>query len=228
MVYIIFISHANWSLHKVMRNSVILNMKYLLDSTWNKKHNGPMGRVFANGPGDLGSIPGCVIPKTLKWYLIPPCLTLSNIRYLSRVKWSNPGKGVAPAPTPRCRSYWKGSLLVALDYSRQHYLISLFSSFFTLFQLSKLLSPPLWICPLQFVFPFNPQSFCLLHLVFYSIEWFERISVEQCSCVLNSQIQLMLASQNKSIVSIIDNKHVLASAFALYGFQMVVSVMLKS
>ena len=26
--------------------------------------------------------------KVKKWYLIPPCLTLSNIRYLSRVKWS--------------------------------------------------------------------------------------------------------------------------------------------
>ena len=31
-----------------------------------------------------------------KWYLIPPCLTLSNIRYVSREKWSNPGKGVVP------------------------------------------------------------------------------------------------------------------------------------
>ena len=51
-----------------------------------------------------------------KWYLIPPCLTLSNIRYVSRVKWSNPGKGVVPSPTLRCSSYWKGSLLVALDY----------------------------------------------------------------------------------------------------------------
>ena len=30
-----------------------------------------------------------------KWYLMPPCLTLSIIRYGSRVKWSNPGKGVA-------------------------------------------------------------------------------------------------------------------------------------
>ena len=29
-------------------------------------------------------------------YLIPPYLTLSNIRYLPRVKWSNPGKGVVP------------------------------------------------------------------------------------------------------------------------------------
>ena len=33
-----------------------------------------------------------------KWYLITTCLTLSNIRYVSRVKWSNPGKGVAPSP----------------------------------------------------------------------------------------------------------------------------------
>ena len=57
----------------------------------------------------------------LKWYLIPPCLTLNNIRYVSRVKWSNPGKGVALSPTPRCSSYWKRSLLVALDYGRQLY-----------------------------------------------------------------------------------------------------------
>ena len=37
-----------------------------------------------------------------KWYLMPPCLTLSIIRYGSMVKWSNPGKGVAPFPTPWC------------------------------------------------------------------------------------------------------------------------------
>ena len=40
-----------------------------------------------------------------KLYLIPPCLTLSNIKYVSRVKWSNPGKGVAPSSTPWCSSY---------------------------------------------------------------------------------------------------------------------------
>ena len=76
---------------------------------------GLVGRVFANGPGDLGSIPGCVIQKTLKWYLIPTCLTLSNLRYGSSVKWGNLEKGVAPSPTPRCSSYWKGSLRVTLD-----------------------------------------------------------------------------------------------------------------
>ena len=30
---------------------------------------GLVGRVFASGPGDLGSIPGRVIPKTLKMVL---------------------------------------------------------------------------------------------------------------------------------------------------------------
>ena len=30
---------------------------------------GPVGRVFANEPGDLGSIPGHVIPKILKMVL---------------------------------------------------------------------------------------------------------------------------------------------------------------
>ena len=56
-----------------------------------------------------------------KWYLIPPCSTLSIIRYVSSVKWSNPGKGLVPSPTPRRCSYWKRSLRVALDYSRQLY-----------------------------------------------------------------------------------------------------------
>ena len=30
---------------------------------------GLVGRVLANGPGDPGSIPGCIIPKTLKMVL---------------------------------------------------------------------------------------------------------------------------------------------------------------
>ena len=71
--------------------------------------------ITANGWGDMGSILGRVIPKILKMVLDTSCLTLSNIRYVSRVKWSNPGKEVAPSHTSRCRSYWKGSLLVALE-----------------------------------------------------------------------------------------------------------------
>ena len=53
--------------------------------------------------------------KLKKWYLMPPCLALSIIRWGSRVRCSNPGNGVAPSPTPRCISYWKGSLQVTLD-----------------------------------------------------------------------------------------------------------------
>ena len=36
---------------------------------------GLMSKVFANGPGEWGSIPGLK-----KWYLIPPYLTLSIIK----------------------------------------------------------------------------------------------------------------------------------------------------
>ena len=50
-----------------------------------------------------------------KWYLMLPCLALSTIRLGSRVKWSNPGNGVVPSLTPRCSSYWKGSLRVNID-----------------------------------------------------------------------------------------------------------------
>ena len=48
-----------------------------------------MVRVFANGPGDRGSVPGRVIPKTQKWYL-----PISVISYETRVKWSNPEKRI--------------------------------------------------------------------------------------------------------------------------------------
>ena len=60
---------------------------------------------FATGPGDRGSIPGLVIPKTQKCFLMPPCLTIKIIRYGSKVKWRYPGTGVALFRTPRCSSY---------------------------------------------------------------------------------------------------------------------------
>ena len=54
-------------------------------------------------------------------YLIPHSLTLSVLRYVSRVKWNDPGKGVAPSSTSRCCSYLKGSPRVTSNYSRQLY-----------------------------------------------------------------------------------------------------------
>ena len=56
-----------------------------------------MVKLFTSCPGDLGSIPGRVIPKTPK--MMPPCLTLSIIRYGLKVKWRNTAKGVAPSST---------------------------------------------------------------------------------------------------------------------------------
>ena len=84
---------------------------------------GLTSRVFANCQGDEGSISGRVIPKTQKWYLMPPCLTFSIKRYGSRVNWSNPGNGVTPSLNPLCSCYWKGRLRVALDNGRQLYLL---------------------------------------------------------------------------------------------------------
>ena len=52
-------------------------------------------RVFINGPGDLGSIPGRVILKTQKMVLDVFLLKTQHYKV-----WSNPGKGVAPSPTP--------------------------------------------------------------------------------------------------------------------------------
>ena len=61
------------------------------------------GGVFANGPGDLGSIPGCVIPNTIIMVLVTSLLNTQQ--YKVYIKWSNPGKGVVPSPSPRCSSY---------------------------------------------------------------------------------------------------------------------------
>ena len=43
-----------------------------------------MGRVFANGPGDMSSIPGRVIPKTLKIVLDASLLNVQQ--YKVRIK----------------------------------------------------------------------------------------------------------------------------------------------
>ena len=71
------------------------------------------GRVFANGPGDWVQSQVETYQRLKNWYLIPPWLTLSIIKYVSRVKWSNPGKGVAPCPTLQCSTNWKGSFRIA-------------------------------------------------------------------------------------------------------------------
>ena len=69
--------------------------------------------------------------RLLKWYLIAPCLTLSNIMYVSRIKWSNPGKGVVSPPPQHLGvidmekgAFWSPSTMVAnFTYLIQFYFI---------------------------------------------------------------------------------------------------------
>ena len=78
-------------------------------------------RVFANGPGDLGSIPGRVIPKTQKMVLHATLLNTQHYKVRIKGKVEQSGEGVAPSPTLWCSRYRKGSLRVTLDYGRQLY-----------------------------------------------------------------------------------------------------------
>ena len=81
-----------------------------------------MGSVFANDPKDLGSIPRCDILKTFEMVLDTYLLNTQQYKVTFRVKWSNPGKGVALFSTPWCSSLWKESILVALNYGHQLFL----------------------------------------------------------------------------------------------------------
>ena len=80
-----------------------------------------MVRVFANGPGDLGSILGRVIPKTQKMVLDASLLNTQHYKVRIKGKVGQSREGVAPSPTPWCSSYRKGSLRVTPDYGRQLY-----------------------------------------------------------------------------------------------------------
>ena len=53
-------------------------------------YNRDIVRVFANGPGDLGSIPGRVIPKTLKMELDTTLLNTQHykVRFKGKVEQS--------------------------------------------------------------------------------------------------------------------------------------------
>ena len=62
-----------------------------------------MNRVFANDPGDRGSISGRVRLKKMVLYVA--FLNTQIIRYGSRVKWSKPGNRIVLSLTPLCSSY---------------------------------------------------------------------------------------------------------------------------
>ena len=59
---------------------------------------GLVGRVFANGLGDLASIPGCVIPKTLKMVLDTSLLNTqqNKVRIKGKVEQSRERNSTLP------------------------------------------------------------------------------------------------------------------------------------
>ena len=59
---------------------------------------GLVSRVFANGPGDLGSIPSRVIPKTLKMVLDTSLLNTQQykVRIKGKVEQSNERSSALP------------------------------------------------------------------------------------------------------------------------------------
>ena len=129
-LYIYIYIRRDESEPRKFKYTIIVNVNKIISASINSSCHrliGPVGRVFANDPGDLGSIPGRVMPKTLKIVLDTSLLNTQQykVRYVSRVKWTNPGKGVAPFPTHRCCSYGKG-ILVALDYDHQLYFLLLY------------------------------------------------------------------------------------------------------
>ena len=78
---------------------------------------GLVGRVFANGLGDLGSIPDRVIPKNLKMTLDTSLLNTQQykVRIKGKMEQSRERSGALPYTSV------KGNLLVTLDYGRQLY-----------------------------------------------------------------------------------------------------------
>ena len=111
---------------------------------------GPLAKQFECSPmvRETG-VQSC--QRLKKWYLIPPCLTLRIIRYVSRVKWNNRGKGVAPIEK---RTFGSLSAMVT-NFSYLFFLLILF--FFLLFFESF------------FLFVFHSFWFSFFIVLFFSV-----------------------------------------------------------
>ena len=126
-LYILALHHVCLKPHFYVTSNLTIFWQY-----YNIRHCIGIMVCVRQWPGRPAFNPESSHTKDLKkWYLIPPCLTLSIIRYESRVKSCNPGKGVAPSPTPKCSSYRKGSLRVTVDYGRQFYFFIIYVSYTT-------------------------------------------------------------------------------------------------
>ena len=66
--FIYSLSYIEWALLEIYKNPLIYSQIELFLTHFFEIFD-QVGRVFANGPGDLGLIPGRIIPKTLKMVL---------------------------------------------------------------------------------------------------------------------------------------------------------------
>ena len=90
--------------------------------------------------GKPGFNPRSSHTKDSKMILDSALLNTQHYKVKIKVKWNNSSKGVAPSPTSRCNSYWKGDLQDTLDCDHQLYLLISFIVFDVLFMiLSKFL-----------------------------------------------------------------------------------------
>ena len=88
---------------------------------------GIMVKVFANGPGDLGSIPDQIIPKTQKMVL--DSFLLNTQHYKVRIKGKVEQSRERSSTLPWCSSYRKGNHRVTLDCSCQLYLLTWYNDY---------------------------------------------------------------------------------------------------
>ena len=86
--------------HEISERGKIVKRDYKTTQDWVRKAQeiGPAVRVFANGPGDLGSIPGRVIPKTLKMELDTTLLNTQHykVRFKGKVEQSREWSSALP------------------------------------------------------------------------------------------------------------------------------------
>ena len=95
---------------------MVVNLTYYIHKV------GIMVKVFTNGLGDQGSIPGWVIPKVQKMVLDTSLLNTQHYKVRIKDKWRSPRKGVALSPTSWYCSYWKESPRAVLYSHEQLYI----------------------------------------------------------------------------------------------------------
>ena len=129
-----------------------------------------MVRVFANGPGDLGSIPGRVIPKTQKMVFDVFLLNTQHYKVGIKGKVEQSRERCSALPTLWCSSYRKGSPRVTLDFGRQLYLLYYIYIYMYLYacvwvwvctfrsHLERVTNIPLWISKVLYCNRFSHQK----------------------------------------------------------------------